>query len=132
MYVELIPGEHRFETRQCSKPIAFHLSNGTNQQEENHNRCSVEDYVRRRSCDRCRASGRIAIKEQWHEMFKKHDLKNNLDKTEVMWAGKQREEINIRLEGKYIKGALYRIQILCRRYTFWSYPVGLTIADPPG
>ena len=32
----------------------------------------------------------------------------------------------------YIKGALYRIQILCRRYTFWSYPAGLTIADPPG
>ena len=31
-----------------------------------------------------------------------------------------------------IKGALYRIQILCRRYTFWSYPAGLTIADPPG
>ena len=30
------------------------------------------------------------------------------------------------------KGALYRIQILCRRYTFWSYPAGLTIADPPG
>ena len=28
------------------------------------------------------------------------------------------------------KGALYRIQILCRRYTFWSYPAGLTIADP--
>ena len=25
-----------------------------------HNRCSEEDYVRRRSCDRCRASGRIA------------------------------------------------------------------------
>ena len=31
-----------------------------------------------------------------------------------------------------IKGALYRIQILCRRYTFWSYPARLTIADPPG
>ena len=31
-----------------------------------------------------------------------------------------------------IKGALYRIQILCRRYTFWSYPAGLTIADTPG
>ena len=31
-----------------------------------------------------------------------------------------------------IKGALYRIQIVCRRYTFWSYPAGLTIADPPG
>ena len=32
----------------------------------------------------------------------------------------------------YFKGALYRIQILCRRYTFWSYPAGLTIADLPG
>ena len=26
-----------------SKPIAFHLSNGTNQQEDKHNRCSEED-----------------------------------------------------------------------------------------
>ena len=31
-----------------------------------------------------------------------------------------------------VKGALYRIQILCRRYTFWSYPAGLTIADLQG
>ena len=31
-----------------------------------------------------------------------------------------------------LKGALYIIQILCRRYTFWSYPTGLTIADPAG
>ena len=31
-----------------------------------------------------------------------------------------------------VKWALYRIQILCRRYTFWSYPAELTIADPPG
>ena len=31
-------------------------------------------------------------------MFKKHGLKMNLDKTEVMWVGKQREELNIRLE----------------------------------
>ncbi len=36
-------------------------------------------------------------------MFKKHGLKMNLDKTEVMWVGKQREELNIRLEGEYIK-----------------------------
>ena len=41
-------------------PLAFHLSNGTNQQEDKHNRCSEEDYVRRRYCGRCRASGRIA------------------------------------------------------------------------
>ena len=29
------------------------------------------------------------------------------------------------------KEGLYRIQILCRRHPFWSYPAGLTIADPP-
>ena len=26
--------------------------------------------------------------EEWNDMFKKHDLKMNLDKTEVMWVGK--------------------------------------------
>ena len=36
-------------------------------------------------------------------MFKKHGLKMNLEKTEVMCVGKQREELNIRLEGKDIK-----------------------------
>ena len=41
--------------------------------------------------------------EEWNVMFKKHGLKMNLDKSEVMWVGKQREELNIRLEGKYIK-----------------------------
>ena len=41
--------------------------------------------------------------EEWNEMFKKHGLKVNLDKTEVMWVGKHREELNIRLEGKDIK-----------------------------
>ena len=35
--------------------------------------------------------------------FKKHDLKMNLDKTEVMWVGQQREELNISLEGNEIK-----------------------------
>ena len=41
--------------------------------------------------------------EVWNEMFKKHGLKMNLDKTEVMWVGKQREALNIMLEGKDIK-----------------------------
>ena len=41
--------------------------------------------------------------EEWNEIFKKHGLKMNLDKTEVMWVGKHREELNIRLEGKDIK-----------------------------
>ena len=36
-------------------------------------------------------------------MFKKHGLKMNIDKTEVMCVGKQREELNIGLEGRYIK-----------------------------
>ena len=36
-------------------------------------------------------------------MFKKHGLKMNLVKSEVMWVGKQREELNIRLEEKDIK-----------------------------
>ena len=42
-------------------PLLFIFnSNGTNQQDDKHNRCSEEDCVRRRSCDRCRASGRMA------------------------------------------------------------------------
>ena len=36
-------------------------------------------------------------------MFKKHGLKMNLDKIEVIWVGNQREDLNIRLEGKDIK-----------------------------
>ena len=43
--------------------------------------------------------------EEWNDMFKKHGLKMNLDKTEVMWVGKHREELNIRLEGKDIKAS---------------------------
>ena len=35
-------------------------------------------------------------------MFKKHGLKMNLNKIEVMWVGKQREELNIRLNEKDI------------------------------
>ena len=41
--------------------------------------------------------------EEWNDMCKKHGLKMNVDKTEVMWIGKQREELNIMLEGKDIK-----------------------------
>ena len=41
--------------------------------------------------------------EEWNELFKKHGIQMNLDNTEVMWVGKQREEVNIRLEGKCIK-----------------------------
>ena len=38
-------------------------------------------------------------------MFKKHGLRMSLEKTGVMWVGHQREreELNIRLDGKKIK-----------------------------
>ena len=36
-------------------------------------------------------------------MFKKHKLGMSLEKTEVIWVGHQREELNIRLDGKEIK-----------------------------
>ena len=36
-------------------------------------------------------------------MFKKRGMRMRLEKTEVMWVGHQREELNIRLDGKEIK-----------------------------
>ena len=48
--------------------------------------------------------------------FKKCGLKMNLDKTEVMWVGKQREELNIRLEGKdIIEFCVPRWSYVCER-----------------
>ena len=41
--------------------------------------------------------------EEWKGVFKKHGLGMSLEKTEVMWVGHQREELNIRLDGKEIK-----------------------------
>ena len=46
--------------------------------------------------------------------------------------GRLRESASLNIFKRDFKGARYIIQILCRRYTFWSYPAGLTIADPPG
>ena len=41
--------------------------------------------------------------EEWKGVFKKHGLRLSLEKTEMMWVGHQREELNIRLDGKEIK-----------------------------
>ena len=38
--------------------------------------------------------------EEWNGMFIKHGLKLNLEKTEVLHIGHQREELDIELEGK--------------------------------
>ena len=65
------------------------LSDGTNQQKDQHNRCYEEDHVRRRSCDRCRAPERISRRTRGME---KHGLKMNLDQTKVRWVGKQTQE----------------------------------------
>ena len=43
------------------------------------------------------------VLEEWKGVFEKHGLRMNLEKTEVMWVGHQREELNISLDGKEIK-----------------------------
>ena len=43
------------------------------------------------------------VLEEWKGAFVKHGLRMSLEKTEVMWTGHQREELNIRLDGKEIK-----------------------------
>ena len=49
--------------------------------------------------------------EEWNGILKKHGLTMNLDKTEVTWVGKQREELNIRLEEKDIKQVKHCVYI---------------------
>ena len=50
--------------------------------------------------------------EEWNGLFTKHGLKLNLEKTEVLHIGHQREELDIELEGKkqdsfvYLGGAV--------------------------
>ena len=41
-------------------PLLFIFSNRTNQQKNQHKRCFEKHRVCRRSCDRCKAQGRIA------------------------------------------------------------------------
>ena len=43
------------------------------------------------------------VLEECKGVFEKHGLRMSLEKTEVMWVGHQREELNIRLDGKEIK-----------------------------
>ena len=43
------------------------------------------------------------VLEEWKGVFKKHGLRMSLEKTEMMWVGHQREELNIRLDDMEIK-----------------------------
>ena len=38
--------------------------------------------------------------EEWNGLFTSHGLKTNLEKTEVLYIGHQREELDIELEGR--------------------------------
>ena len=43
------------------------------------------------------------VMEEWKGVLKNHGLRMSWEKTEVIWVGHQREELNIRLGGKQIK-----------------------------
>ena len=69
----------------------------------------------------------------WHRVSKQYGMAMNAEKTKTMIVEKTPEkQCEVNVKWQRLKGALYRIQILCRRYTFWFYPAGLTIADPAG
>ena len=61
------------------------------------------------------ANGKQETLEEWNGLFTRHGLKINVEKTEVLHIGLQREELDIELEGKkltqggsfvYLGGAL--------------------------
>ena len=63
------------------------------------------------------ANGKQETVEEWNGLFTRHALKLNLEKTEVLHIGHQREELDIELEGKkltqrdsfvYLGGAVCR------------------------
>ena len=43
------------------------------------------------------------VLEEWKGVFMNHGRRMSLEKTEVMWVGHQRKELNIRLDSKEIK-----------------------------
>ena len=58
-----------------------------------------------------------------------------VDQWSIYWLAEEGLESGLRTilqEEQSVVVSLYRIQILCRRHPCWSYPAGLTIADPPG
>ena len=95
-----------WNTNALFKWIAHFKEQILNNDEDQQNRCSEKDHVHLYVDDRvilgeCWKQLHGALQD-WKELFKKHGLKTNLDKTEVMWVGKQREELNIRLEGNIL------------------------------
>ena len=55
--------------------------------------------------------------EQWNGLFTRHGLKINVEKTEVLHIGLQREELDIELEGKKLTQGdsfVYLGEAVCR------------------
>ena len=46
------------------------------------------------------ANGKQELLEEWNGLFTRHGLEINVEKTEVLHIGLQREELDIELEGK--------------------------------
>ena len=70
------------------------------------------------------------VLEECKGVFEKHGLRMSLEKTEVMWVGHQREELNIRLDGKEIKqvdGLHWR-----NGYGGWTFSGRSTTSDTSG
>ena len=80
--------------------------------------------------------------EEWNGLFTRHGLKINLEKTEVLHIGHQREELDIELEGKkltqgdsfvYLRGAAetrrWRERPVCRRAPAAWRAVEVVMAD---
>ena len=84
------------------EPVAVHSSTGPRQQEDGGEGCHEETSL-------CRRPGILVENgkhelqdtlDEWNGLFIKHGLKLNLEQTEVLHTGHQREELDIELEGK--------------------------------
>ena len=71
-------------------------------------------------------------KRRWLDKIKDDIKEKALSADDVYDRATWRRIMSSYIDPKNIKEGLYRIQILCRRHPFWSYPAGLTIADPSG
>ena len=45
----------------------------------------------------------LKVLQEWNNTFRKHGLRMNLQKTEVMWIGEQEVDLHVVVDGKTIK-----------------------------
>ena len=86
-------------TEQRAEPAGVHSSTGPHQQEDCDKGCHEESPL----CRRPGPGGEQELREtqeEWKRLITRHGLQINLDKTEVLHIGHQREELGMELEGK--------------------------------